>query len=99
MPTGLKFLVTEKIDGETLVGLPEEIAVKHAASAVRWLLNQPHHLPETCFGRIGSKGAPATACHPFFKDHEAPMAFTNSEALAQYLSVRVFTLDWIHGRR
>ena len=78
-------MVMEKLDVLTLSqrGLSEELAVKRAASAVKWLLDQLLWVPESCFGRISSDNAPVW--HQFFKDHQAPGIFSNHEELANFL--------------
>ncbi|KAH6915614.1 hypothetical protein BKA70DRAFT_1178802 [Coprinopsis sp. MPI-PUGE-AT-0042] len=78
-------MVMEKLDALTLSehGLSEESAVKYAAFAVGWLLDQLPWVPESCFGRISSDNAPVL--HRFFKDHEAPGIFSNCEELASFV--------------
>ena len=78
-------MVMEKLDALTLSqrGLSEELTVKYAASAVKWLLDQLPWVPESCFGRISSDKAPIW--HRFFEDHQAPEIFTNHEELASFL--------------
>lgn len=86
-PPGYQILVMEKIDAPTLsdCGLSEEVVVKHAAFAMRWLLDQLPSVPSTCFGRITSEPE-AVAKHRFFNDSEAPKPFSGPEDLARYVS-------------
>ena len=79
-------MVIEKIAAPTLsdCGISEEEAVEHAASAVKWLLDQLPWVPDATFGRISSEAAPVW--HRFFKDHQAPRAFANPDELAEYVS-------------
>jgi hypothetical protein len=79
-------MVMEKIEAPMLsdCGISDEAAAELAAPAVKWLLNQLPWVPDTCYGRISSGLAPVW--HQFFKDHQAPKPFTNSEELAGYVS-------------
>lgn len=91
---GYHIMVMEKIDAPNLEDcqLSEDAAVKHAAFAVGWLLDQLPSIPSSCFGKIASKPG-AVAKHPFFQDHEAPKPFSGPEDLAGYMSkVRVHGL-------
>jgi len=79
-------MAMEKIAAPTLsdCGIPEGKAVEHAASAVKWLLDQLPSVPYTSFGRISSEVA--SVWHQFFKEHQAPRAFANPDELAEYVS-------------
>lgn len=79
---GVDFLVMEKIEARTLkeCGLSDDQITEHAASAVCWLFDQASKVPPTAFGRISSYPAPIV--HRFFKDHDAPRVFTDSDDLA-----------------
>jgi len=83
---GYCLMATEKIAAPTLsdCGISEEEAVEHAASAVKWLLDQLPSVPHACFGRISSK--PAPVWHQFFKEHQAPRAFADPDELAEYVT-------------
>lgn len=83
---GYCLMVMEKIAAPTLsdCDISEEEAVEHAASAVKWLLDQLPWVPDATFGRISSEAAPVW--HRFFKDHQAPRAFANPDELAEYVS-------------
>jgi len=87
---GYCLMVMEKIAAPTLseCGISEEKAVEHAASAVKWLLDQLPSVPYASFGRLSSEAAPVW--HQFFKDHQAPRAFANPDELAEYfVKVRI----------
>ncbi|KZP19526.1 hypothetical protein FIBSPDRAFT_862667 [Athelia psychrophila] len=83
---GYRLMVMEKIAAPTLsdCGISEEKAVEHAASAVKWLLDQLPSVPYTSFGRVSSEKAPVW--HQFFKEHQAPRAFANPAELTKYVS-------------
>ena len=78
-------MVMEKVEASTLsdCDISEREAIEHAASAMKWLLDQRLSVPETSFGRISSEAAPVW--HQFFKGHQAPRAFAKPEELAAYI--------------
>ena len=81
------FLVMEKIDWPTVeecIILEKDAAVERVASAVEWLLDQMPLVPRSVFGRITSEEG-ACVFHRFFKDHQAPAPFVNSDALLKYV--------------
>ena len=82
---GLCFLVMQKIEAPTLKasGITREEAVGHAASAVKWLLDQTPFIPASVFGRISLSNAPVW--HQFFKEHQAPRAFDDAGMLLTYV--------------
>ena len=79
----------EKVDLPTvetcLISDTKLEAVQCVASAVKWLLDQMPLVPCTIFGRISYR---KTSCvwHRFFKEHQAPLPFVNSEALGKYIN-------------
>jgi len=82
---GFCFFVMQKIDAPTLKasGIAKEEAVGHAASAVKWLLDQTPFVPASVFGRISLGNAPVW--HQFFKEHRAPRAFDDASMLLTYV--------------
>jgi hypothetical protein len=80
---GYYFLVMEKIELPPLEAC-DDYAVQRIASAVKWLLDQMSSVPDSLFGRISD--SKACVWHPFFKDHEAPVAFVNPEAVNKYIN-------------
>ena len=87
---GYCFLVMENVGLPTLEACDPD-AVKFVAPAVKWLLDQMSSVPSSLFGRISD--TKACVWHPFFKDHEAPVAFVNSEAVNKYTNkVRISPL-------
>ena len=83
---GYCFFVMEKIEGPTLktCDIPETDIIERVASAVKWLFDQMPLVPDSVFGRISSEEG-ACVWHRFFKDHEAPVPFANSEGLLKYV--------------
>lgn len=84
---GYYFLVMEKVDLPTLGAcnsIPNEYTVKSVAFAVGWLLAQRPAVPASLFGRISA--SEACVWHPFFKEHQAPVPFVSSEAVAKYIN-------------
>ena len=57
---------------------------RSVASAVKWLLDQLPLAPDSVFGRISSESG-ARVWHQFFKDHQAPVPFANSEGFLKYV--------------
>lgn len=82
---GYSFMVMENLKALALskCDISEDEAVEHAASAVKWLLDQLPSVPEATFGRITSKAA--RVWHQIFKDHQAPRVFVNHKELAEYV--------------
>lgn len=84
---GYYFIVMEKVDLPTLGAcnsIRDDYAVQRVASAVGWLLAQMPAVPDSLFGRISA--SEACVWHPFFKDHQAPVPFVSSEAVAKYVN-------------
>ena len=73
----------EKIEAPTLsiCDITEREAVESVASAVKWLLDQ---IPSVLGSVISSEGG-ACVWHKFFKVHQAPVPFANSEGLLKYV--------------
>ena len=77
----------ERVDLPTLRAcnsIPGEYAVKSAAFAVKWLLAQMPAVSASLFGRISASDA--CVWHPFYKDHEEPVPFVSTEAVAKHIN-------------
>jgi hypothetical protein len=84
---GIYFIVMEKVDLPTLEdcdSIQDDYAIQRVASAVGWLLAQMSAAPDSLFGRISAPEA--CVWHRFFKNHQAPVPFVNSEALVKYVN-------------
>jgi len=80
---GYYFLVMEKVDLPLLEACDPH-AIESVALAVKWLLDQMSSVPNPLFGRISD--TKACVWHPFFKDHRAPVAFVNTQAVTKYIN-------------
>ena len=91
---GYYFIVMEKINLPTLSdcdSILEDDAIERVASAIKWLFDQKPSIPSTTFGRISNRKA--CVWHRFFKDHQAPVPFVNTEAITKYINkVRISPL-------
>jgi hypothetical protein len=81
---GCSFIIMERVGFPTVKSIEHDRAVKRVASAVKWLLAQASAVPDSVFGRISA--SEACVWHRFFKDHQAPVPFVNSDAVAKYVN-------------
>lgn len=97
---GIHFIVMEKINLSTLGAcdsIRDDYSVQRVASAVGWLLAQMPAIPNSLCGRISD--SEACVWHAFFKDHNAPVPFVSSEAVAKYVNkVQISDLTFLVAR-